>query len=89
MLSPGENAIPDLIYRTSYVLRCWINEEKQVRLLLVDVHSGKSIPLADLAELPAVLKTMLADCLATGSELELPTNALIGNLVNRQQGDQS
>ena len=45
----------------SFVLRCWKGESGQVRARLLDVHSGVSHPLADLADLPGLVDRLLAE----------------------------
>ena len=60
---------PDLSHHASFVLRCWTSDE-QVRARLIDVHSGVTRPLADLAELPGLVRRLMAEAL-----LEPPKSA--------------
>ena len=45
--------------RGSFILRCWLGEEERIRARLIDASSGVSHPLADLSELPAVVRDLI------------------------------
>jgi len=44
----------------SFILRCWTCETGQIRARLTDVHSGVSCPVTDLADLPRLVRRMVA-----------------------------
>ncbi len=46
-------------HRASFVLRCWIDTEGEVRARLIDVHSGVGYPLARLSDLPGLIQRLL------------------------------
>ncbi len=46
---------------TSFILRCWTVEGGGIRARLVDVHSGVHFPVSDLAELPALVRSLVTD----------------------------
>lgn len=50
----------DLTCYTSFVLRCWLTGEGHIHARLIDVHSGRSYPLADLADLPERIRCLVA-----------------------------
>jgi hypothetical protein len=43
----------------SFVLRCWVNSQGQIRAHLVDVRTGIAHPVADLAELPTLTRRLI------------------------------
>ena len=45
--------------RASFVLRCWIDAEGEVRARLIDVHSGVGYPLAHPSDLPGLIQRLL------------------------------
>jgi hypothetical protein len=45
---------------TSFILRCRVDADGQVRVRLVDVRSGISCPIGDLDEVPATVRDLLA-----------------------------
>ena len=45
-------------YRTSFILRCWI--DAKVRVRLVDVRTGVDYPVANLSDLPDLIRRLLA-----------------------------
>ena len=44
----------------SFVLRCWADGAGHVRARLIDVSSGASHPIPDLAQLPALVARLIA-----------------------------
>jgi len=56
---PLEDEEPDLPHHASFILRCWIGKGKEVRARLIDVRSGISYPLTDLAGLPALVHRLV------------------------------
>lgn len=74
MPAPGETESKNPAYRTSFILRCWFGAGGQARAVLIDVHSGVVYPVAALAQLPALLETILPHYLAR-SETEPPPAA--------------
>lgn len=57
---PSPEGGPDVTHYASFVLRCWLSEEGPLHARLIDVHSGCSYPLADLAALPERIRGLLA-----------------------------
>ena len=47
----------------SFILRCWTSDAGQLRARMIDVRSGVSRPLADLAELPGLVRHLMAEAL--------------------------
>ena len=45
-------------YRTSFILRCWI--DAKVRVRLIDVRTGVNYPVANLSDLPGLIRRLLA-----------------------------
>jgi hypothetical protein len=41
---------------TSFVLRCWVGAQGEVRARLVDVGTGRRYPLRNLAKLPGLIE---------------------------------
>jgi len=41
---------------TSFVLRCWVGAQGEVRARLVDVGTGRCYPLRNLANLPELIE---------------------------------
>lgn len=56
--SPDEKS--DLTLFASFILRCWLSGEGHIHARLIDVHSGRSYPLADLADLPEQIRGLVA-----------------------------
>lgn len=48
------------VHYASFILRCWSSDAGHLRARLIDVNSGVSRPVADLAELPALVGSLLA-----------------------------
>jgi hypothetical protein len=46
-------------HHASYILRCWTGDLGQIRARLIDVHSGVTWPVADLVDLPALVKRLM------------------------------
>ena len=46
-------------HRASFVLRCWIDAEGEVRARLIDAHSGVDYPLARQSDLPGLIRRLL------------------------------
>ena len=67
----GHQIIP--IYRTSFILRCWIGADEQVRILLINAQTGATYPIADLAELPAMLNSLIPAGLCVPDQDEPPS----------------
>lgn len=44
----------------SFILRCWLDGQGEIRCRLVEVGSGISHPLHDLAALPGLVKHLLS-----------------------------
>ena len=55
----GEEAPPP--HYVSFILRCWMSADGQMRVRLIDVRSGVDRPLNDVAELPAMVCRILRD----------------------------
>ena len=55
--SRREGSLP---HYASFMLRCWRGEGERVRVRLIEVASGESFALADLAGLPGLLQRLLA-----------------------------
>lgn len=47
-------------YYASFILRCWTSPGGQIRARLIDVQSGVSRPVADLADLPEQVRSLMA-----------------------------
>ena len=61
----------------SFVLRCWKDSSSQVRARLVDIQSGISYPLADLDELPDLVRRLTARTLPDSASTDtLPADEL-------------
>jgi hypothetical protein len=45
---------------TSFILRCWVDGQGEIRCRLVEVGSGISHPLRDLVALPALVKHLVS-----------------------------
>jgi hypothetical protein len=45
----------------SFILRCWTSDGGELRARLIDVRSGISRPLADLSELPGLIRQLTAE----------------------------
>ena len=43
----------------SFVLRCWTGDLGRIRARLIDVHSGVSRPVNDLADLPGMVRHLV------------------------------
>jgi hypothetical protein len=50
---------PEPPHYASFVLRCWTGDLGQIRARLIDVHSGVSRPVNDLAELPGLVRHLV------------------------------
>jgi len=46
-------------HHASYILRCWTGDVGQIRARLIDVHSGATWPVADLVDLPALVRRLM------------------------------
>ena len=68
---PLKDEEPDTIHHASFILRCWTDEAREMRARLIDVRSGISYPLTDLAGLPALVRRLVTETVPT----EPPTNA--------------
>jgi hypothetical protein len=49
----------DLVVRASFVLRCVVGSDRQMRAHLLDVRTGNSYPLSDLNKLPQMVELLL------------------------------
>ncbi len=56
--SPDESQ-PTAPCHASFIVRCWIGQEQQMRIRLIDVNSGISHPVANLDNLPKLLISLL------------------------------
>ena len=54
MFSATKNRQDILVYRTSFILRCWLGADEQLRILLINAQTGATYPITDLEELPAM-----------------------------------
>jgi hypothetical protein len=59
-IRPAENQQTEAVHHASFVLRCWIGSDGQIRARLIDVQSGISHPLASLADLPYQVQRLMA-----------------------------
>lgn len=50
---------PEPPHYASFVLRCWTGDLGQIHARLIDVHSGVSRPVSDLAELPGLVRHLI------------------------------
>ena len=44
----------------SFILRCWTDGQGQLRARLIEAESGVSYPVADLEDLPALVRQLMA-----------------------------
>lgn len=51
----------DAPHYASFILRCWTGKGGKVRVRLIDVHSGVSRPVTDLADLPGLVRRLVAE----------------------------
>ena len=57
---PANLEPPTSPHHASYILRCWTGDLGQIRARLIDVHSGTTWPVADLVDLPALVRRLMA-----------------------------
>jgi hypothetical protein len=51
----------------SFILRCWTGDTGSMHARLIDVHSGVARPVSDLADLPALVRTLVAAAVSPGA----------------------
>ena len=56
---PADAETPASPHHASYILRCWTGDVGQIRARLIDVHSGATWPVADLVDLPALVRRLM------------------------------
>jgi len=56
-----EDELPASSHPVSFVMRCWVVRGDTVRARLTEVRTGVSYPLADLADLPALVRSLVLD----------------------------
>ncbi len=56
----------------SFVLRCWTGDAGQIRARLIDLNSGVSYAVADLARLPGLVRHLTTGDLPEHQTAELP-----------------
>jgi hypothetical protein len=69
---PSEDEGPEAIHHASFVLRCWTGAGGQIRARLIDVQSGVSLPVADLADLPGQIRSLMARSMPAGPGSQVP-----------------
>lgn len=61
------DADPDAL-RVSFILRCWVGQERRVRVRLIDVETGVAHNVADLDQLLTLLARLIDDALRAETE---------------------
>jgi hypothetical protein len=56
---PGDE--PDLNRYASFIVRCWPSGDGHIQARLIDARSGRSYPVADLADLPERIRSLVAE----------------------------
>jgi hypothetical protein len=64
-LSEGHR--PEATHHASFILRCWTGAGGQIRARLIDVQSGTSLPVANLADLPEQIRRLMARTTPAGT----------------------
>jgi hypothetical protein len=54
----------------SFILRCWTSDTGLIRCRLIDVHSGSSCPVADLSDLPDLVRRWVIQAVPDQEEME-------------------
>ena len=54
-----EDETTDTVTYASFILRCWTGPGGQIRVRLIDVQTGVSRPVADLAGLPEQVRDLM------------------------------
>jgi hypothetical protein len=57
---PSGQESSEPIQYASFILRCWTSGSGQIRARLIDAQSGISHPVADLADLPEQVRSLMA-----------------------------
>ena len=81
---PRTHGPEDAPQYASFLLRCWAGEGGRVRARLIEVRSGLSYPLADLAGLPSLVQHLVA----RAGQATLPDSADGPSLVGGGEEDQ-
>ncbi|MBN2003461.1 MAG: hypothetical protein JXA21_08910 [Anaerolineae bacterium] len=69
-----ETPEPAVTRYASFIVRCWQDSEMHLRARLVDVNSGASYPIANLSDLPAVLRRLLRSIFLSSESYDSNSN---------------